>query len=213
MSDNTTIGYYITFHNKDTGKRELLTPRIFPTYDSAAKSLGFEPFDEIKIIDAYTSPYVVSREEADRRCRSDYYETVRYAAHGIIDDWYNREITDREDLLERISEMCDGHRQVIYLGNAIDTLRFSDNDSIGIEELGIDGFDFKSGIPWSQLAYWAFEADVKERIESLGLDLNEPKLACKGTCGDEFEPDDLDKEGLCEDCQPQDDDEVVEEKI
>lgn len=145
--------------------------------------------------------HTVSVDEAERICRADYFNTVSDTAQGIYDDWFAGNIgEDRDDLLQHITEVCDGHSQVIYTANAMDTLRFSDNDARGIQDLGSSGFDWSDGIPWSALAFHAFEADVNEQLDALGLDVNDPKKKCKGDCGEHFSEDELDSDGKCEDC-------------
>jgi hypothetical protein len=112
-------------------------------------------------------------EEAKRVLRAEYYGDVRSTAEELIEACKSGEIADREALFDRIHEECDGSAWIIYTANAQQVLMFSDNDDAGIEELGADSFDWKNGIPWSQLAFYAMERDVFDMLDALGLDVND----------------------------------------
>lgn len=125
------------------------------------------------LIDA---PPVITEEENLARARStmrqNYYTSVEHAAKNIFDDYCSGSFAgSRETLEEVIGNNADG--QVTYTSDAQECLLFSNNDTAGIDELGADGFDWKSGVPWSQLAYFAFQADLRKELEDLGIDLNE----------------------------------------
>jgi len=109
--------------------------------------------------------------EARGIVQQDYHASVESAAQGIKDEYcqggYNG---DRDQLIEAIDSCADGH--VIYTSQAQECLLYSNNDYAGIDELGADGFDWKSGIPWSQLAYFAFRQDLCEELDSMGIDVN-----------------------------------------
>jgi hypothetical protein len=107
--------------------------------------------------------------------RKEYWDDVRDTAKAIKDAWDSKEIDDREGLIEYIDETVDGAGRVIYTGQAMDCLRYSDNDEAGIDELGASGFDWSNGVPWSQLAYFAFRADIMNQLDAEGLDVNDPQ--------------------------------------
>ena len=106
--------------------------------------------------------------------RADYYQDVRDIAESVIEEWNAGNIDGRDELIEYIDQTVDGCQRVIYTGQAMDALRYSDNDDAVIESLGVEGFDWSSGVPWSQLAYFAVEQDVFEMLDSIGLDPNDP---------------------------------------
>ena len=119
----------------------------------------------------------ITVDAAHTRLRADYYSDVRDFAADVIAWWHDNPDADREALVEYIEQGVDGAGRVIYTAQAMDCLRYSDNDSAGPDELGADGFDWKSGIPWSQLAYFAFRADIMEQLDAEGLDVNNPEHA------------------------------------
>lgn len=107
-----------------------------------------------------------------------YYDDVKGLASSIKEYYDRGEISDREHLIERIDETVDGCARVIYTRSAQEALFISRNDNAGIEALGADGFDWKDGIPWSGLAYFAVHADVIEALEEMGLDVNADFEVC-----------------------------------
>jgi hypothetical protein len=120
------------------------------------------------------------RDAALRVLRQDYYDDVRGCASDLYEQAKTARAEDephlREWLLDRVHEACDGHARVIYTGLAIETLLFSDNDSAYVDEYGTDGVSTDGGINWSALAFAAFERDVMEHLEALGLDVNADDL-------------------------------------
>lgn len=143
---------------------------------------------------------------ADSIKRAAYYSSVRSYAEGIIDDLKSGDIPDREALIERIHETADGSQMVIYTGQAMDVLRYSDNDGAYGDNYGSEGMVSDGSINWSALAYAALEADINEQL-SATIDLNAP-FACD-ECGDTFDAfsdltevtdPDGDKRLLCSTC-------------
>jgi len=133
------------------------------------------------------------RDAALRVLRQDYYDDVRACAENIRDEAVRRakdgESDLRDWLLEHVHETCDGHQRVIYTGLAIETLLFSDNDSAYVEEYGTDGIASDGAVKWSVLAYTAFERDVMEQLDALGMDVTADDL---GLTPDD---DDTDEDG------------------
>ena len=119
----------------------------------------------------------ITVEDAHARLRQDYYDDVRDVAQDVREWWRDNPDADREALIDYIEESVDGAGRVIYTAQAMDCLRYSDHDDAGIEELGADGFSWKDGIPWSQLAYFAFRADILAQLDAEGLDVNDPEHA------------------------------------
>ena len=110
--------------------------------------------------------------------RREYYADIEGIAKDIKDEYDRGQIDDREALMDYIHETVDGCDRVIYTHSAQECLLVSENDNAGIEALGADGFDWKDGIPWSQLAYFAVEADVFAELERMGLDVNADFEVC-----------------------------------
>src|SRR5512147_1548862 len=110
--------------------------------------------------------------------RREYYEDVNNLASSIKEAYERGEIADRDSLIDHIHETVDGCARVIYTASAQEALLVSCNDSAGIDNLGADGFDWSSGIPWSQLAYFAVEADVMDALRDDGLDVNADFEVC-----------------------------------
>jgi len=123
----------------------------------------------------------------------EYYADIKNLAKSIFDEYTAGDIADRDSLLEHIHETVDGCARVIYTASAQEALLVSRNDSAGIDSLGADGFDWKDGIPWSALAFFAVEADVFEELDRMGLDVN----ADFEVCDKHKKPHD----GGCEECE------------
>jgi hypothetical protein len=105
--------------------------------------------------------------EAHRVLRADYWSDVRNVAEEFLKMWHAGDFDgDRDEAIEWIDQSVDGAARVIYTAQAADCLRYSDHDDAGIDELGAESFNFKDGFPWSQLAYFAFRADIIEQIGS-----------------------------------------------
>lgn len=107
----------------------------------------------------------ITVEDAHSVIRRDYYSDVRGAAEEFLKMWNAGEFSDREQAIEWIDQSVDSSGRVIYTAQAMDCLRYSENEDAGIEELGADGFDWSDGPPYSQLAYFAFRADIMRSIE------------------------------------------------
>lgn len=102
--------------------------------------------------------------------RRNYWQSVRDYAESIRDDVLSGELSDWESVDSRLWEDCDGSAWIIYTFQAQQVLLLSDNDSIGVDELGADGFDWSNGVPYSQLAFFALRADISEQLDAIGID-------------------------------------------
>ena len=101
---------------------------------------------------------------------SSYWDDVKGMAESLVDEIPNM---DRDEWLQHMNESIDGSSTVIYTHEAKKCLNETNNETAGIDSLGADGFDYTNGIPWSAFAYFAFEADVLEEIDRLGVDVND----------------------------------------
>lgn len=99
-------------------------------------------------------------EDATRVLQAAYWDDV----YGIVEDVEDAikagEMADMDAVMEYVEQSCDGHERVIYTGQAIETLRYSDHDEAYVDEMGK-----KAPMPeWSVLAYFALVADVMEAL-------------------------------------------------
>jgi hypothetical protein len=111
---------------------------------------------------------------AHRVLRQDYFDDVRGVAEDLKERLAEGEFSDRDDFTQAIDEAVDGHGRIVYTGQALECLRYSENDGAYADEFGEDGIVEGGSIMWSRLAYSAFRANIIERLESLGIDVNDP---------------------------------------
>lgn len=97
--------------------------------------------------------------------RRDYATDVDDGADWMIEAMLNEEVTDEDDFSTRMHENVDGARRVFVTVQAQACLLVSNNDGAGMEEGLVDKDSFKDGIPWSQLAYCAYETDIREELD------------------------------------------------
>lgn len=123
----------------------------------------------------------MDREEARRRIgeanavlRKDYWDDVRSAAEGLKQRLQDGEFNDRDQFLEALHETVDWHERVIYTFQAQQCLLYSDNDGAYFEDFGSEGAVRDGQLNWSALAYAAFERDIIEQLDALGVDVNDP---------------------------------------
>ncbi len=100
---------------------------------------------------------------AMRVIRADYYQDVRDLGDDLKKRIKDGEITDTDDLQERLHEDVDGSARVIYtLQNKLGLLA-SDNEDAYVEEFGeapVEG----NNINWAVMMAAAFERDVSEYL-------------------------------------------------
>lgn len=94
--------------------------------------------------------------------RSDYFRDVASAAKDVVEAMLNGEITDEDEVTERIESTCDSHCTYTVTAQAV--LMCSKNDSVAIDD-GVA--DLSEGLNWSALATWAMRADVFEALGHL----------------------------------------------
>lgn len=105
-----------------------------------------------------------------------YYSEVNAWADEFIGRIKEGEWDSRDDFIDSMDEEIDGARRVIITYQAQKGLLVSENDDIGIEDLGVDGFDWSGGIPWSQLMYFAFRQDIIDAMDRKDFDINDDEL-------------------------------------
>lgn len=135
------------------------------------------------------------RDRASGLLRQEYFDSVRPHAQGIVDDIRRGELTDRNSLLDRVTEESGNSYWAIYTHASQQALWASENADHGTEE-GLVSIDEREGVPWGQLASWAFYRDLLVDIEDLGIDVNDDSewptpehLAAEAAESEEDEPE------------------------
>jgi hypothetical protein len=95
-----------------------------------------------------------------------YRQDVAEVAQELAEAVSSGEVENREELDQRLWETVDGHQRVIYTNQAIETLRYSNNDGYSIDNFGVDGVVENGAINWSRLAFGAFYADIIEHSDA-----------------------------------------------
>lgn len=119
---------------------------------------------------------------ADWIKRREYFDNVRSLAKEITDDVKSGAITSDEGVWERIHEI-----EVVYNAEALDTLRYSQNDQAYWDQMG--------GEPpsWSALAAYALQEDVREHLDFDPGNIHEVDcLRCGTVVSTEDESDETD---------------------
>lgn len=119
---------------------------------------------------------------ADGIKRREYFDNVRSLAKEITDDVKSGAITSDEGVWERIHEI-----EVVYNAEALDTLRYSQNDQAYWDQMG--------GEPpsWSALAACALQEDVREHLDFDPGNIHEVDcLRCGTVVSTEDESDETD---------------------
>lgn len=114
-----------------------------------------------------TEKQQITVEQAERVLRSKYWDDVRSMADDARQAVKDGEVDDAEGLENWLNESIDGCGRVIYTAQAMDGLRWSDNDSAYFDEGLYQEETFRDGIPWSTLMFCALLADVRENLGDL----------------------------------------------
>ena len=112
---------------------------------------------------------------AENVLRDEYWDDIRSIITDVMDEIKTGNITDREAAIDYIHECIDGHQRCIYMGKAIDTLRWCSNENAAAEQ-GMQLTESGGQISWGVLAYFAIQEDVMEEIRRMGTDLDDPEL-------------------------------------
>jgi hypothetical protein len=107
--------------------------------------------------------------------RRDYVEDVDGLAKDLKRQIDEGEITDAEELSDRMHEAVDGTQRVIYTAQAQLGLVFSNNSSAYADEMGEEGLVRDGDVNWSGMMFMAMQQDVIEELERLGVDVNDPQ--------------------------------------
>ena len=138
--------------------------------------------------------------EAEAIERKKHLDEVAKAAAVIFDDWKAGNFSGSKDELQDALNNC---AEICHYNEAQRVLIHSDNAEAGMHENG--DFDCSGGIPWCELAYYAFRADVMDTLHhKLDNALHhappkEPVEKCDNC--DEWKPKRGFKDCNCEDCK------------
>lgn len=110
-------------------------------------------------------------EEARSLLRQEYYESVSSHAEDIVEGIRKGNITEVDELRQRISEDSDSNYWTIYTHASQQAIWASENADYGIEE-GLVSLE-RGEIPWGAIASYAFMRDLEVAVEAEGIDLND----------------------------------------
>src|SRR5262245_30593426 len=111
-----------------TGRHTWHRPERVAVIPSKRKSALILTANDARALARALSTEDELKDLADTIGRARYYSAVRSYAEEIVADLKDGTIEDRDALIERIDETADGSAMVIYTGQAMDVLRYSDND-------------------------------------------------------------------------------------
>lgn len=137
----------------------------------------FSPLDDVSVDDAF------------QIIRRDYYSDVKDLGDQLIAQAKAGEIDDFEDALH---EMVDGTQRVIYTRQAVLGVAASDN-SDAFEDERVE-LDWDTGIPWSQIMFFALRADILQYLDGQGFEPGDPDSWEEDEDEDEDEDEEADDE-------------------
>lgn len=104
---------------------------------------------------------------------AEYYASMKSYAEEIIQE-AKQQVADgyygdvEEAVSDLVSQAADDSQWVIYTGNALDVLNYSEN-WLAIED--VEEIELTSLV--TRAAYFAVEADIREQISRIGIDFPE----------------------------------------
>jgi hypothetical protein len=109
-------------------------------------------------------------DNAQQVLRARYYDYIRGMGEEILRDAVEQGFDDydgaRDWIDDRVHESADGSGLVIYTGQALDTLKQSDN-WLAIEDVGVEPVSDDLANAITVAAYYAVRADILEHIEAV----------------------------------------------
>lgn len=150
----------------------------------------------------------VSREyppKAEEDTYADYWTHVESLASEIRDRCKDEDPDDRRhfDVSNALHEACDGSGWIIYYSSARKVLEHTRNDD-ALSDAGMEAPTGSLNDIIQTYAYWALEADVRDALEKLVDDINDPGswfVTC-AECGEEVaDKDDLNFYDECDTCE------------
>lgn len=128
-------------------------------------------------------------EAARRVLRADYWDDVRRVAEDFKENVESGHITSLDEAETWLHESVDGTQRVIYTGQAIEGLLYTDHESAFVDEFGEEGLVESGDVNWSGLMYSALMADVRKTLGDIEDLIAEAETACY-SCGLAFTEDD-----------------------
>ncbi len=115
---------------------------------------------------------------AESVLRRDYYADVAFAAESLMVI-----ASDRDSFFRALSGMTctqSGHQRVIYTGKAMKGVLFSTQDADLALQQGVINLSHCNELPWEGLMSCIFERDILEKLDELGVDVNDDDTFGKG---------------------------------
>lgn len=107
----------------------------------------------------------------ERNEQAQYWDDVKGIAADVKEEIDNGNLSDWDSVADYLHESVDGSQRVIYTWKAKMAVIYSDNEDAYFEETGESGGAIQDGsINWSLLAFYAVMADVRELMNSDGID-------------------------------------------
>lgn len=112
--------------------------------------------------------------------REGYWNDVNVVADEITAAVNDEGMPD--DMEGYIEDVIQCHPRITMLEGALDCLKFSNNPNAGLfYDSGVEAFDFRYGIPFSDFAFYAFKKDIIQKLRKAGLTV--VLSACLMKCG------------------------------
>lgn len=110
----------------------------------------------------------------------DYAEDVKGVAETLADEIRSGAM-QRDEFLDRLHEVIDGHQNVIYTQAAQIVALVSRNEDAFVDSMGTSDLVREDAINWPGIAFFAMERDVLEALDRMGLDVNDEATFDKST--------------------------------
>lgn len=157
-----------TTRTDGAGRRIWVNAQLNPDKERAAREYLERKYEHVLTL--HDSEAMLNEARSIRE--KDYWDDVRGCADSLVERIKAGEFESTEALHEAVRQDVDGSARVIYTHLAIECLLYSKYDGRAVEEGLVDASAFKDGIPWSAMAYAAFEQDVYDQLDALGIDVN-----------------------------------------
>lgn len=162
--------------------------------------------EALRSLDAFTqqNEYEMSEkavlDNAETIRRQRYDKLVETAVEKVFEDWKEGTFADSNDLHQAL----EAQAEVSQYDLCFDVLYFSDNNGGADDDIGVESLDWKGGMPWGQLAFYAMREDIRDGLKEKEVDVwnTPPKESvemCAG-CG-EWKPTKTWKKDHCSDCE------------
>jgi hypothetical protein len=162
-------------------------------------------FGALEHLDAFLTRHPVLQPDdivrlAEKAERTAYFKRVANLVEEIAnrwrDGWFDGSSERFERHVEEEASMSDPRE-------ARTCLFFSDNAEAADNQLGAGAFDWSCGMPWCELAHYAFLEDVRDKLRNEGILDRDPPGADSRLCDscDEWKPSIEFEDGECVACR------------